>query len=257
MPEETFETPQPIQPIEPKSTNWPKLFLAAVLGFGLLAGAAYAGYWYGAQETSKLQLKTQNQVTPTPTPTPTPVPVPAPESTPAPVTDPTAGWKTYTNGTNGYAVKIPQDWIVDDHKGVFVSVPGEVTFTPPSEVGAEGEAGDVFRTKVAILVMTTEKIRYTLNTQQQFDEWLTKSVSSGEGARLFKIGDIRVGGLDAVTFVSRSLAGDSAGAYYGVVTWFRKNGANYYLELYSTSENKASQFASIYNQILSTFKFLD
>jgi hypothetical protein len=49
------------------------------LGFGFLASAAYAGYWYGTQETSNLknqsakpQLKNQDQPSPTLTPTPTP-----------------------------------------------------------------------------------------------------------------------------------------------------------------------------------------
>ncbi len=41
MPKEILETPQPT---EPKSTNWPKIILVAVLGFALLAGACYAGY---------------------------------------------------------------------------------------------------------------------------------------------------------------------------------------------------------------------
>lgn len=69
MPEEILENQQPVT--EPKSTNWPKIILVAVLGFGLLAGSAYIGYWYGI-ESSKPPLKTQTKVTPTPTPTPEP-----------------------------------------------------------------------------------------------------------------------------------------------------------------------------------------
>ena len=64
MPEEILETTQP----RPKDDgrNWPKVILIAVLGLGLLAGACYAGYYYGTQEISN--LKTQNQPTPTPIP---------------------------------------------------------------------------------------------------------------------------------------------------------------------------------------------
>ena len=40
---ETVETPQPVQPTETKSSNWPKIILVAVLGLGLLAGSAYKG----------------------------------------------------------------------------------------------------------------------------------------------------------------------------------------------------------------------
>jgi hypothetical protein len=48
---ETFATPQPTQPVvESKPTNWPKIILAAIVGFGLLVSAAYAGYWFGTQQ---------------------------------------------------------------------------------------------------------------------------------------------------------------------------------------------------------------
>jgi hypothetical protein len=45
MPEANYA--EALSPIEFKPTNWPRIILAAVLGFGLLAGAAYAGYCYG------------------------------------------------------------------------------------------------------------------------------------------------------------------------------------------------------------------
>jgi len=90
---ETFETPQPVQPTESKSTDWIKITLAAVLGFGLLAGSAYAGYWYGTQQVQPVEeptpivsqpqpeadrpLDETPKTTPTPTPEPTPIPVPS------------------------------------------------------------------------------------------------------------------------------------------------------------------------------------
>lgn len=90
MPEEispTIETSQPVT--ETKTTNRPKIVLAAVLGFGLLIGAAYAGYWYSTK-----QLKNPAQVsTPTleitSTPMPTVAPAPAEdENESAPIVDP-------------------------------------------------------------------------------------------------------------------------------------------------------------------------
>lgn len=56
MPEEILETPQSVQLTEPKPTNWPRIILAAVLGFGLLAACASAGYWYGTRKTRSTEV---------------------------------------------------------------------------------------------------------------------------------------------------------------------------------------------------------
>lgn len=99
MPEEVSETPQPT---ESKSFDWPKIVVAAVLGLGLLAGAAYAGYWYGTErakfksQSVEPQPKTQTQETPVPKPTSTPTPI---------VEDETGDWKTYKNVKYGYELK--------------------------------------------------------------------------------------------------------------------------------------------------------
>jgi ABC-type dipeptide/oligopeptide/nickel transport system permease subunit len=105
MTEEILETPQPMQPTETKTTNWPKIILAAVLGFVLLAASAYAGYWYGTQETSnlknqisKLEFKPQNYPTSSPTSIPTPI-----------VEDEKVDWKTYTNSAYGFSFSYPSD----------------------------------------------------------------------------------------------------------------------------------------------------
>ena len=101
MPEETFETPQPTQPTEQKSTDWTKIILAAISGLVLLAGSTYAGYWYGTQQAQQVEK-------PTPTPEPTTIPV---------VGDETEGWKTYTNSEVGYRVRYPEDASIDEDAG--------------------------------------------------------------------------------------------------------------------------------------------
>ena len=116
---ETLETPQPVQPTESKSTDWTKIILAAVVGFGLLAGSAYAGYYYGTQQVQPAEELTPAVSQPTPTPEPTPTPT-------KPVTDPTAGWNTYTDTRFRYSVKYPEDAIVhtpDDCAKAYV--PGQ------------------------------------------------------------------------------------------------------------------------------------
>lgn len=96
MSEGIVETPQAI---EQRLTDWPKVILVAVLGFGLLAASAYAGYWYGTQQVQPAEKSTPVVSQPTPTPTPTPTPV---------VEDETADWKTYKNAKYGYELKYPE-----------------------------------------------------------------------------------------------------------------------------------------------------
>lgn len=108
MPEEVLETPQPI---EQKSTDWPKIILAAVLGLGLLAGAAYAGYWYGIQQVQPVEKPAPVVSQPTPKSTPTPTPEPTTPSTPI-VEDETKDWKTYTDSKTSLTFNYPKDWTV-------------------------------------------------------------------------------------------------------------------------------------------------
>ena len=98
MPEEVFA--------EQKSTDWIKIILTAVSGFVLLAGSAYAGYYYGTQQVQPAKEPTPAVSQPTPKPTPTP------EPTIPPVIDPTANWETYTNEKYLYEIKYPKEWVL-------------------------------------------------------------------------------------------------------------------------------------------------
>ena len=179
---------------------------------------------------------------------PEPTPVPTPEAT----LDPTADWKTYTSSINKYSIKIPKDWQSDDSKGVFIYLPGDVTFTPLSEMDIEI---DSFRTKIAITAMTTENIRYSLNTQQQFEEWYDKTPAT-DVQKLAKVENTIIDGVRAVKFISTTLPGEATEPFFSIVTWFIKDGKNYYIE-FGGDEEKVTNNINIYNQILSTFKFTD
>ena len=109
MPEETFETPQPVQPVESKSTNWTKIILVAVLGFGLLATSAYAGYWFGTQQVQPVEKPTPAVSQPVSTPTPEPAPV---------LEDETTDWKTLTS-PKGYSIKYPKHLFLEERVAGF------------------------------------------------------------------------------------------------------------------------------------------
>lgn len=207
------------------------------------------GYYFGLNNQ---QYQQKNSAQPTLS-----SPTKVTQTTPTPIINPTTppisknGWSSYNNNQNYYTISYPSDWQVDNYKGVFVSIPGEVTFTPPSELSMQPEN---FRTKVAIMMMTTEKIRYNLNTQELFDEWLVKNVSNGQGERLYKSANATIDGNKAVKFVSRSLPGDATEPFYSIVVWVRKSDANYYFEL-GGDENKVLQNATTFDKMLQSVKF--
>lgn len=163
----------------------------------------------------------------------------------------TANWKTFTNSVNNYTIKIPTDWEIDNNTGAFLGIPGEVIFIPPSQKEVKA-----YQTNIAITAMKTEKVRYSLNTAEKYQEWISKPISDGAGERLYKVGDLEINGTQAVQFVTRALPGDPTEAFYSITTWLRKDGTNYYIEL-GGSENIVKEEQDTYNQILQTFKFLD
>ena len=135
MPEEILETPQPTQPTEQESTNWTKIILAAVLGLGLLAAAAYAGYYYGTQ-----QIQPVTETTPVvsqPIPTPTPTPAPTPTSTP-PIEGKTEDSKTYERADLGFSIDYPNSLGVIDDTAAYKSYLQEVDERCEREGGCGG-----------------------------------------------------------------------------------------------------------------------
>jgi len=119
---ETVQTPQPqpkvdrpLDETESKSTDWTKIILVAVLGLGLLAGSAYAGYYYGIQQVQPVKelIPAVSQPTPTPTPEATPSPtLPQPEGeviVPEPLVD-TSNWQKKDYPNLGIALKTPPEW---------------------------------------------------------------------------------------------------------------------------------------------------
>ncbi len=157
-------------------------------------------------------------------------------------------WQAYPNEIIGYTINIPADWRINSTEGVFISVKGEVGFFPPGE-----EDSQPYKTAVYIVSLKDgEMNRYNLDSEAEFTEWLNRPASNDRSQRQFKVGQIKVDGIDAVQYVTQALSGDPTEAYYGLITWFRKNGYNYYIEM-TGDKNVIPE--SLYNQIVSTFKF--
>lgn len=166
---------------------------------------------------------------------------------PSPAANETANWKTYTNKTHNYILKIPSDWTTQEYPN---SADGSVNFVPSSE--REKDRSEVI---LMTVVIKSKLIRYNLNTQKQFNEWLQKDSSQRINERQFKIKNTIIDGINAVQFVTRTLPGDEIETFYSIVTWVHKDGINYYIEI-GGNEKNVNDLLKTYNQILSTFQFL-
>ena len=212
-------------------TKWP-VVLSIMGSIFLLTAIIYTAYSY---------RKHGQEVQPTPTPTSTisptlgqsPMltltPIPTQTLSPAqtlPVEDETKGWKTYIPDANGFSSKYPSDWQMEENVNYIGPVYPNYTFFFKKKVE--------FMPGVSLFIVpktTPEEWVGTRNTN--FEEFATVKEFNLDGAPATKISGIP-GALDQEwVFVDKD----------GTTFIFYAAGLNDEL--------------IIFNQILSTFKFLD
>ncbi len=229
MPEEiysTIENPQPVQPTEQKSFDWPKIILLAVLGLGLLASSAYAGYYYGTQQV-------QESEEPTPTPT-----IPIAE-------DETTDWETYTNKNYGYTIKYPADWTKEELDNP--SFLHQLELKSEVETEESKKSTDLYpfkptaRFSIAVSTSSVEDLVASVNHMSDF-----KKITSKQVAGLIWETYQYKAGKDLTTEVT-SLFSDREGRSFWV-SWTIEVGD--YTGL-------GDRLSGICDQIVSTVEFLD
>ena len=92
VPPQVVPPSPPAEPV-PQGTGKSKMVLWAGLGFLALALVGAGAYYLGSRKAA-----------------PTVTPEPVPTQTPTPTPDPTADWKTYIDKENGWSIKYPQEW---------------------------------------------------------------------------------------------------------------------------------------------------
>lgn len=160
------------------------------------------------------------------------------------------GWKNYTNTRYNYSIQYPNTWNEATSKPEFINVPGELSIIPPSEETPVG-----VQVQVAFVVSATQTGRYSFYTSSDFNIWLNKPNDTSTNKQIYKIGNTYIGGEDAVQLIQQTLPNEATEPYYSIITWFRKENSNYYIELGGISPSKVQTYRSDYDKILSTFKF--
>lgn len=191
-------------------------------------------------QTTETSTSAQNQSA---TSTQTTTVTPGQETTNSATTDETAGWKTYSDSTLGFSVKYPSSWLVTEGNSYAPSLPEEmVTFQSRK---------DVFDISV-IVEDTTYSSKKEAITQFVKNSWGSYDLSS----KTLQIGSYE--GLESF-FIQSGMGGSQLKLIYTVL---ENNGRFYYVGTQTalnsqTNEPEDTERLEIYNNVLSTFKFLD
>jgi len=212
-----------IKPI-PQNNWWKIGFLVTTALFLATAGVFGFFVFKTRGKTQPLQPTQVPILTPTFTPTPTPTPTPIVFPTLVPTPDSTANWKTYTNTKYGYSIKYPPEF---NYK---ISGKGEamVVFDPSQEVLKSPAAEDK-----ALVIITADTSKPVIDKTYY-----------GEPTQIAEETKVTIDGeIGQQVVFSKPIA------------WIQTVVSHGQRSFYFNLQNM--QYHSEYNQILSTFKFLE
>ncbi len=245
--EENIIQPQPSVDIAPNPTKpWLKIALFSVLGLVLAGGLVFAGIQNGkisnlnppaGEQISKSQLKIQNlKLTRAPKATSAPTFPPENISFSNTITN----WITYTNSQFGYAVKYPPNFIKQE-----------------------------FGQKITVQFYTEPKVNFSITISvlkgvnpmnKTIEEWLDSYagiyLEGQERDRVISKELVSVGGSTGVkTTIDLSKLNPLAKGF-GISVALTKNASVYQFNALIPEGDKQN-FQTIFDLMLSTFKFLD
>ncbi len=188
----------------------------------------FAGAWYflGAQQSSSESVQPEVSI----------------ESSPSPTPDPTANWQTYNSGDLGFSIKIPHDWTIREP-----TVSDPTLYLRAPAIPDESDP-HLFQYFVAVS-------EYKNSDLQSFEEVVTASLDK----------DLK----DSFTYTEETLGEhtvyktESLPSRSGSITAFITHDETSYISLGFTPYDRTDPFEeqqeylSIFNQILSTFKFVN
>lgn len=163
--------------------------------------------------------------------------------------DEKTGELIYKNSTLNYSIRVPKTWTVKDN--LVNGTPGEAILY---HIGQYTDSP--FTTAGIGISAAKYKSGFKLSYDGDFNQALNEKISSGDGKNVFKIGNLKIAGQNAVQFVQRSLPGDPTTAFYSVKTWMVYKDMNYYFVFFG-KEELVKENLKLYNNILSSFEILN
>lgn len=157
-------------------------------------------------------------------------------------------WGVYESEKGGFKVKVPADWeaaelTADENFLVRVVI-------------RPGSTGPVIGNieEITVTIVNKPKDGQLFSTAREFSEWTKKpDIASGSGGEV-KLNSGEVFGIPALNIVDKyEVDGQKK---WTILTWFRKDGANYYLATVGYGEFTGAE-AWLHNDIVSGFEFTD
>jgi len=145
----------------------------------------------------------------------------------------TADWKTYKNEEHGFEIKYPKDWSFHEFSKKFVS------FSPPEEEPQVEYPGEITITIYSNLADLPNN-----NGRLEFNDWIEQQIKDGifRNKKEITIGTENYKGIEVQDL--------------GIVN-FRSVLFSHNSTAYTISIDEDSSEMPIFNQMLSTFKFLE
>jgi len=225
-------TQQPIQPLvqipdfQPKP-NYFKIILFSILGILLVTSTIYLSL-----QNQKLQKQVLNppvsQTVETPTPTQKSV------SSISIPPDGTVNWKTYVDINNNYQLLFPPNWTLDD------TTTPEYPEIIPSDEGPNNEGRIIITTFLSSTKSLSQFMKDTnLSTGRKNSDVYTF------------IRQIKISGEDGI------LTKGGCCGFFGQHAFVQHKDRIYQITLKGPIDGRQIKFQSVFDQILSTFKFID
>ena len=244
MPEQVQQpTPQSQGATTPKSTNWKKIILT-VLIISVVTGVIIGAYWFFVLNKSSDVSDLTG-------------PVPKPQvstSTPSAKKDETAGWKVFKSAKVTYEFKYPPSFGLSEKEKSITIKPSEYSETSIESCGPQVLTkgwrmsvtyDDSFvGEKITLKQLTNYEFAFTSKDFEKVEKYET-TLDGQEAMRLTYKGPLKISDcyLSPTESMERILTVNKDGLYFAI-------------EARYLNKDKESVI-NIFNQILSTFKFLD
>lgn len=165
--------------------------------------------------------------------------LPTPVFSPSPT--PFSNWQTYQNNKRGFRLLVPPNWEIEE-------IIGRAIFTPKqNDLGSLQE--------ITVTILDNPPADQPLTTQKEFENWLNSSEKAApEKGRLYKLDNLVVAGYQSVTLADTGGLGDQDSNDWSLVTWFRKDKENYYINAKGNRKLGEADIAA-YNYLLNSMQF--